>query len=121
MFTQVRIMLYVDDVARISRFWQDQLGATVGAKTEMPDHSQQVVLKIAPEVELALFAKSFIRTYSPEVSDNQPSLMFFVSRDRFAVLHQRLALGTDVMQMNDGTSFNFADPEGNYFGVATRS
>lgn len=120
MFSQVRIMLYVDDVAQISHFWQEQVGALVVAETVMPDHSKQVVLRIAPGVELNLFAKSFIRAYSPEVVDNQPSLMFFIAPDQFADLHQRLAPKASLTQAPGSVSFNFADPEGHYFVVATR-
>lgn len=110
-------MLYVDDVEKISKFWQDKLQASIIETNTLPDNSKNIVLKITDDIELSLFAKSFIKTFSPEVLDNKPSLMFFTNQ--FEELHHKLAPSIKVMEINDTKTFNFKDPEGNYFVIAS--
>lgn len=113
---KMRTMLYVDDVEQVVQFWQDELGAEVIEVNAMPDGSNNVVVNIAPNVELSFFAKSFIRRYSPEVLGNTPSLMFY-SKD-FKALHDRLATEGEIVENAGTATFNFRDPEGNYFVIA---
>lgn len=113
---KMRTMLYVDDVEQIVQFWQDKLGAEVVEVNVLPDDSENIVVTVAPNVELSFFAKSFIRRYSPEVLDNTPSLMFY-SED-FQALHDRLTTASEIVTANGTATFNFRDPEGNYFAVS---
>ncbi len=113
---KVRCMVYVTDVEKVVQFWQDHLGARVAEVNPLPDGSNNVVLKITPEVELAFFSKAFIAEYSPDVVTNFPSLMFF--SDQFNDLHHQIPDAGPVVDNHGQLTFNFADPEGHYFVVA---
>lgn len=119
MIAKTRIMLYVDNVQTISEFWQTNLKAQVVENLELPEKFVGTVLQLSPTTELALFSKEFIRKYSPEVLDNLPSLMLFV--DNFEQLHAQLPNTGVIMADNDIATFNFSDPEGNYFVIAKNS
>jgi len=112
---KMRTMLYVDDVDQIVQFWQDNLGAKVVEINALPDGSDNIVLNLAPGVELSFFTKAFIRQYSPEVLGNTPSLMLFT--DDFDGLHDRLTTAGEIVDDNGQLAFNFCDPEGNYFAI----
>lgn len=112
----VRVMLYVEDVDQCVQFWLDYVDAKIAATSTLPDGSQNVVLTVAPEVELSFFSKEFIKTFSPEVVENVPSLMFFT--DRFRDLHAKIPNAGDISDQQGTLTFNFADPEGHYFVVA---
>ena len=118
MINQVRIMLYVDDVIKISKFWQDKLAGKVIATEVLPDGSQNIILQLTRDVQLSLFSKEFIKKFSPEVITNHPSLMIFTTN--FEELHQKLAAQTEIMKINQTETFNFQDPEGNYFVIAKK-
>lgn len=113
---KMRTMLYVDDVEQIVQFWQDDLGAKVVEVNTLPDDFNNIVLEVAPNVELSFFAKAFIRQYSPEVLGSTPSLMFY-SKD-FKALHDRLTTAGEIVENAGTATFNFRDPEGNYFVIA---
>lgn len=112
---KVRTMLYVDDVEQVVDFWQNKLGAQVVEVNALPDDSENIVVTVAPNVELSFFAKSFIRQYSPEVLGAIPSLILY-SRD-FEGLHDRLTTAGKIVENNGTRTFNFRDPEGNYFVI----
>ncbi|WP_125574323.1 VOC family protein [Levilactobacillus huananensis] len=112
---KMRTMLYVDDVEETAQWWQDNLGATVVEVNVLPDESHNIVLTMAPGAELSFFSKAFIRQYSPEVLGSTPSLMFFVKD--FEALHDRLTTAGAIADNNGMLTFNFRDPEGNYFAV----
>lgn len=116
MLDKIRMMIYVEDVERCVQFWQDYLDAQVASVKTMPDQSKNVVLTIAEQVELAFFDKTFIAKYSPEVQTNLPSLMLF--SDRFDDLHHQIPGAGQVSDVHGQLTFNFADPEGNYFVIA---
>lgn len=116
MISKTRVMLYVDDVERISNFWVNDFGAELTEQIELPEGFKGVVLTISPGTELELFAKEFIRKYSPEVLENVPSLMFF--SENFEELYNRLENTGEIIVNNGVSTFNFQDPEGNYFVVA---
>jgi len=118
MINKVRVMLYVDDVNMIKDFWQQAVSATVVETLALPERYQGIVLAITPEIELALFPKAFIRKFSPEVLHGTPSLMLF--SDAFETLHQQIPTAGDIIDNNGTLTFNFADPEGNYFVIAKK-
>lgn len=109
---QTRVMLYVEDVQVIRDFFVSNLGAQVVETISLPDNYTNVNLAVTPELSLGLFPKAFIAKYSPEVLGPVPSLMFYT--DKFDALYEKLGEGRE--KMND--TFNFADPEGNYYVIA---
>lgn len=113
---KTRIMLYVDDVDMNVEFWVEEFGAKVVARQTLNGGYQNVVVRISAETELSIFPKDYVRIYSPEVDETVPSLMFF--SDRFNELHDDLLSAGEVSEVNGVLTFNFQDPEGNYFVVA---
>ncbi|WP_048000152.1 VOC family protein [Lactiplantibacillus herbarum] len=118
MISKMRVMLYVDDVSVINDFWQQAIGATVVETLALPEQYQGIVLAVTDEIELALFPKAFIRKFSPEVLHGTPSLMLF--SDAFKTLHQQIPGAGAIVDNNGTLTFNFADPEGNYFVIAKK-
>lgn len=120
-----QVMVYVDDVERVVKFWEEQLGFVVMNRTEASDGS--LIAEIAPhtdaETSIVLFSKSFIRSNSPELELSTPSLMF--STNDLTDLHEKLTTqGVPVGQIVDIQglrTFNFSDPEENYFAVTEES
>ncbi|KRN99133.1 glyoxalase bleomycin resistance protein dioxygenase superfamily protein [Companilactobacillus kimchiensis] len=106
----------MDDVDMNVEFWVDEFGAQIVARQTMNGGYQNVVVAISEETELSIFPRDYIRIYSPEVSENVPSLMFF-SND-FDKLHDDLISAGEISEVNGVLTFNFQDPEGNYFVVA---
>lgn len=113
---KTRIMIYVDDVDMNVEFWTEEFGAKVIDRQTLNGGYQNVIVGISKEIELSIFPKDYIRIYSPEVSENVPSLMFFA--DNFDQLHDELLSAGEITEVNGVLTFNFQDPEGNYFVVA---
>ncbi|WP_312040643.1 glyoxalase [Leuconostoc lactis] len=107
-----RVMLYVEDVKVIRDFFVTTLQAEVVAENPLPHGYLNINLKVSEQLELGLFPKAFIAKYSPEVLGPVPSLMFFT--EDFDALYEKLGEGRE--KMND--TFNFSDPEGNYYVMA---
>ncbi|MQS75957.1 hypothetical protein FHL06_06105 [Lactobacillus halodurans] len=112
---KTRIMIYVDDVDMSVEFWTDEFGAKVVARQTLNGGYQNVIVGISQEVELSIFPKDYIRIYSPEVSETVPSLVFV--SDDFDRLHDELISAGEITEVNGALTFNFQDPEGNYFVV----
>lgn len=110
-----RVMLYVADVNVISDFFVTTLNAEIVEKNTLPESYLNINLKVGDQLELGLFPKAFIEKYSPEVLGPVPSLMFFT--DQFDEMYDKLGEGRE--KMNE--TFNFADPEGNYYVMAKRT
>lgn len=115
MIQKTRLMLYVNDVDTICTFWQDTFGAKTVEKNSLPDNFENIVLEITPDFELSLFQKEFIQKYSPEVSGNIPSVMFFV--EDFEDVHARIDTASSIVDDNGLPAFGFFDPEGTAFAV----
>lgn len=113
---KTRIMLYVADVDQVVKFWQDYFDAKIETISSLPDDFKTIVLTVSPDVELAFFPKAFIAKYSPEVLGNTPSLMFF--SENFEKLHAKLPDAGEIVDNNGTLTFNFKDPEGNFFVMA---
>lgn len=82
----------------------------------MSDNYTSYTLSISQEFELALFSKAFIEKYSPEVLGSTPPIMFF--SNNFEALHNTISNVGDIVEHNEIFTFNFPDPEGNYFVMA---
>ncbi|MDH6365482.1 lactoylglutathione lyase [Enterococcus sp. PF1-24] len=115
----VKIMLYVNDVAKASDFWQS-IGFIELERQEVDGTLVvELALKESGEVQLVLYDLNFIQAHSPEVMGSNPSLMF-ASDDTMALYKkmkaQKVELG-ELMLLGEDYVFNFADNEGNYFAV----
>ncbi|TGD21329.1 glyoxalase [Companilactobacillus suantsaicola] len=113
---KTRIMLYVDSVDMSVEFWTEEFGGQVVARQTLNGGYQNVIVAVSSEVELSIFPRDYIRVYSPEVDETVPSLMFF--SDNFDRLHDDILSAGEISEVNGVLTFNFMDPEGNYFVVA---
>lgn len=118
--SQVKIMLYVNNVEKSSEFWQ-KIGF-VEKEREYIDGT--LVVEIAPNEDaqtiIVLYELSFIQQHSAEVVGNTPSLMFH-SDDIFSLYKKIKEEGVqvgDLLQLPSGLIFNFTDNDGNYFAVS---
>lgn len=116
MQNKVRIMLYVSDVMQHAMFWQENFQADIVEEIDLQEGYKNIVLGLAPTIELSLFDKAFITKYSPEVADNVPFLMLY--RRDFFELHERMSQAMEIVEVNGTQTFAFPDPDGHYFVVA---
>ena len=84
MIQKTRVMLYVNDVEMICRFFVEKIGAEISETIELPEEFKSIVLSISKELELGVFPKVFVQKFSPEVLGPPPSLVFFT--DEFATI-----------------------------------
>lgn len=114
----MNVMLYVEDVAAEKAFWQ-AIGFVIAAESEMMDFETFDMKSHADStMTITVFAKEFIRQVSPEVMDNQPSILF--ETDDIEALHAKVVEQTNTASaINDVPfkNFNFASPSGNYYAV----
>lgn len=114
----VGVMLYVDDVAAERAFWS-AIGFEIVAESEMMGFETfDMKPSLDSSVTLTVFARDFIRQVSPEVVDNQPSLLF--ESEDIEALHARVVAVTDTasdIHLEPFKNFNFASPSGQYFAV----
>lgn len=116
---KLQVMLYVNDVDKIAAFFEQALDATCIATKSLPEGFKQVTLAINDGAQINLFAVSFIKKYSPEVSLATPSLMFLVA-DVPAARNKMLQFSSVVGEIMDNAgqpAFSFKDPEGHYFAI----
>lgn len=115
---EVGIMLYVDDVDSERDFWQT-IGCKIESETETMGYPSFKMRPTADSSALfTIYAKDFIRQVSPEVVDNQPSLLF--ESEELLMLHAKISAVTDKVgpiQTEPFPSFNFASPSGHYYVV----
>ncbi|MDO4814004.1 MAG: VOC family protein [Gemella sp.] len=112
------VMLYVNDVAKEKEFWKG-IGFEIVSESEMMGYD---MFEMKPHVDSTLtftvFNKEFIKQVSPEVAENQPSVLFESSD--LEGLHKKVVALTDtaseIVEMPFKT-FNFASPSGQYFAV----
>ena len=72
-------------------------------------------MQLSPEFELGIFPKVFVQRFSPEVLGTTPSIIFFT--DQFEEIYQKIENTGEIMENNGVETFNFSDPEGNYFVI----
>lgn len=112
------LMLYVGDVAKEKEFWKG-IGFEIISETEMMGYEMfEMKSHIDSTLTITVFNKEFIKQVSPEVADNQPSVLF--ESDDLEDLHKKVTALTDtaseIVEMPFKT-FNFASPSGQYFAV----
>lgn len=112
---KTRIMLYVSDVEKLTNFWEQTLNAKLVATIQLPKQYFANVLSVDETTELALFSNTFVQEFSPEVADNQPSLMFFVAD--LDAAHARIKGATPIVDDAGTRAFGFPDPDGHYFAL----
>ncbi|MBF8808609.1 MAG: glyoxalase [Enterococcus lacertideformus] len=115
MIAKTRIMLYAGDVEVLSNFFVKTLGATISETIDLPEEFHSTILTISSEFELGIFPKVFVQRFSPEVLGTTPSIMFFT--DQFEEIYEKLDNAGEIMDNNGIQTFNFSDPEGNYFVI----
>lgn len=120
MNNDVEVMLYVTDVDREANFWQ-----SVGfVERDRQDMGTTEMVQMASSEDGAfafnIFDLAFIKENSPEVADNVPSVM--LHSDDIETLYgkmQSLGIETgELVEMGLQRVFNFANPDGLYFGVS---
>ncbi|AKP66266.1 VOC family protein [Companilactobacillus ginsenosidimutans] len=119
MIKKFELMLYVNDVEKVSKFWQDALNAKELAKSPPPDGSSTVKHSVLDQVNINLFNIDFIKKYSPMVSLEFPSIMLMA--DDLENLHEQISKYSsevsDISEQSGMTTFNFADPENNHIAI----
>lgn len=114
----IGLMLYVENVQAEKAFWQS-IGFEMVSESEimgftsfeMKQHEDSTVL-------FTVYDKKFIRQVSPEVVENQPSILF--ETEEIEQLHERITAVTDkisLIQAEPFKNFSFASPSGNYYAV----
>ena len=110
MLQSMNLMIYVDDVEKVAAFF------------EQAAETPRITVPILPEACLQFYSHAFIQKYSPEVALNSPSIIFYV--DDLASAHARLlqmgATVNEIVLVGSQQTFNFADPEGNWYAVAEK-
>lgn len=116
-----KVMVYVNDPERVAAFWEREIGFSRRDTQRMEGRVLSVELAPAPErgTALVLFDRATVERMSPELDLATPSILFG-SNDAAGMRTQLEAAGVEVgelVTMGGRTTFNFADPEGNYFAV----
>ena len=124
MITNVHsIMIYVENPKAVAAFWINQVGFTkLSESTYMPgDDTCYIELKPTDSAitTITLHDKAFVGKMQPSMNLGTPSMLF--KTDDISALHAKLkannvAVG-DIMDMGGMVTFNFPDPEGNYFAI----
>lgn len=115
---KVNVMLYVDRISEELEFWK-----TIGFKILKNEvYSDQPNFEMTTSEDSTLvftvYDKEFIKRVSPEVADNQPSVLF--ETDDLDSLHKEIeAASTFVTEINEVPFRNFAfqTPSGSFYAV----
>ena len=115
-----QIMLYVHDQDATAAFWTEKMGFAVKADQE---NDGMRWIEIAPqedtETSIVLHDKDFIAKMDTGLNLETPSLLFYSAHFdqlRDDLVDKGVTVG-EIVDMPTGRTFNFADPEGNYFAV----
>lgn len=119
MFTPTaNVMLYVDDVAAEKTFWK-AIGFEITAESEIMGY-QTFDMKISDQstAVFTVFDLAFIRQNSPEVADNQPSLLFETEdlEGLHALVSQHAKTTTPISEV-PFKHFAMQAPSGQYYAV----
>ncbi|MFD2758008.1 VOC family protein [Gulosibacter faecalis] len=115
------VMIYVDDPRGIADFWVNTVGFSEVDSQEA--NGTTLFVEITPTVEsdahLTLFDRKVVAESSPELDLATPSILFKsadITGMRDTLAEAGVTVG-DIVERGDVTTFNFADPEGNWFAV----
>ena len=112
--------LYVNDVEAMVAFWK-KVGF-VEKQRQGSGESLNVLLEPFRDSNalFQLFNLEFIKKMSPETADMKPSLLFRVYD--ITDWHEKMIKITEttsgIVDIGGTKTFNFADPEGNYYAFA---
>lgn len=121
MITQIgQVMLYVNDVTAVKQFWTEKAGFIV---VEEKEDSVEIAPTKDAQTSFVLFNRQEVEALEPELNFETPSIMF--NTDNAQQLYQQfkeadIQVG-ELVAIEMGTVFNFADVEGNYFAVVERN
>lgn len=115
-----QVMIYVNNLEVVAKFWVDKIGFIEGERME---YGEELAIEIIPyhnsDTSMVLFDKEVVKRTSPEVNLGTPSLLF--SSYELEEFHKQLlekgVTVSEVMEIAGMVTFNFSDPEGNYFAV----
>lgn len=115
-----QVMLYVEDIAAVKQFWVDKAGFTV---IEEKEDSVEIAPSKEAQTSFVLFNRQEVEALEPELNFGTPSIMF--DTDDAQQLYQQfkdagIRVG-ELVPIEMGIVFNFADVEGNYFAVVERN
>ncbi|MBP1327459.1 lactoylglutathione lyase [Leucobacter exalbidus] len=116
-----KVMIYVADPQRVAAFWEQTVGFVRVTTQELEGRVLSVELAPAAghAASLVLFERATVAQMSPELNLGTPSILFG-SHDAAGMRSRLEAAGVTVGELahhGGRTTFNFADPEGNYFAV----
>lgn len=99
-------------------FWLQNFNTQLKEEIALPENYHAYIIEVMDSFELALFPLDFIKKYSPEVASNKPSVMFFT--EALQELHAKLQGAGEIIESKGTLTFNFPDPDGNYYVVAQK-
>jgi lactoylglutathione lyase len=116
-----KVMVYVQNPRLIANFWVEKIGFTeiVVNQHERGILSIELATSAASDAKMVLFDKSIVAEMSPEIHLGTPSILF--SSDNVKEMREELIMSGvtvgEIMEMEHSLTFNFSDPEGNFFAV----
>lgn len=117
---ELKVMLYVDDVAAAAHFWQ-KVGFLEVSREEMEG---TLIVEVTPHEDATtsfmLYDRQFVLQHDPEAAAGNPAIMFTTPNalalyEKMKAEHVELG---ELLQLPDGLVFNFMDSDGNYFAVS---
>ena len=116
-----RVMLYVNNPKAEADFWTGKVGFTLLGEQALPGGA--MAYEVAPsarsETKLALFDRETVARAEPDLNLGTPSILFG-SCDLRKTYDDFVAAGIltgELSNQGDAKTFNFQDPEGNWFAV----
>lgn len=115
------VMMYVEDEQKIAEFWCQNFGFLLVGLVDL-EQSKGYTIQSSDGMgsRITIFNKAFIAKMEPELELAIPSLMFS-SSDLDKLYEELIAadvtVGNKVTLPEGKQTFNFADPEGNYFAI----
>lgn len=118
-----QVMIYVNDQEKAVKFWTEKVGFHL-----ISEDRNEVMrwYEIAPtkdaETSFVLHNKELVAKYSPGVSLGTPSLLFYSKNleQLYKEFQDKDITVGEIMVVEEGKVFNFADDEGNYFAVVEK-
>ena len=116
-----RVMIYVNDPKAVADFWTDKMGFIIGRVTtnETGVLSVELTPNDISDAGIVLFDRDVVQKMEPELNLGTPSILFSsynIKDMRDKLIEKGVNVG-DIIEMNGALTFNFSDPEGNYFAV----
>ena len=116
-----QVMLYVDDQDKAVEFWTEKAGFSVLADRGKDEGMRWIEIASSKDADttIVLHDKAIVVKMSPELNLDTPSLMFYTNDlDKlYADFNEKGVTTGDIVDMDFGRVFNFADDEDHYFAV----